>query len=106
MWANFYETSKQSPFRNPFTEAECETKSPSKTKTASPPPPPKGGSCEYGSPKFFLLCAAGGALSCGLTHTLVTPLDLVKCRIQTNPEKYGGIINGFKVTYAEDGLKG
>ena len=34
------------------------------------------------TPEFYLACAAGGALSCGLTHTLVTPLDLVKCRRQ------------------------
>ena len=39
-------------------------------------------SCEFGSPKFYALCAVGGALSCGLTHTAVTPLDLVKCRLQ------------------------
>ena len=39
-------------------------------------------SCEFGSAKFYALCAVGGALSCGLTHTAVTPLDLVKCRLQ------------------------
>ena len=39
-------------------------------------------SCEYGSAKFYALCGFGGVLSCGLTHTAVVPLDLVKCRIQ------------------------
>ena len=39
-------------------------------------------SCEFGSAKFFALCGFGGILSCGLTHTAVVPLDLVKCRIQ------------------------
>lgn len=39
-------------------------------------------SCEYGSLKFYALCGFGGVLSCGLTHTAVVPLDLVKCRIQ------------------------
>ena len=39
-------------------------------------------SCEFGSPKYYALCAVGGALSCGITHTAVTPLDLVKCRLQ------------------------
>ena len=39
-------------------------------------------SCEFGSAKYYALCAVGGALSCGLTHTAVTPLDLVKCRLQ------------------------
>uniref|UniRef100_A0A7N5KKZ7 Phosphate carrier protein, mitochondrial-like n=1 Tax=Ailuropoda melanoleuca TaxID=9646 RepID=A0A7N5KKZ7_AILME len=39
-------------------------------------------SCEYGSLKFYALCGFGGILSCGITHTAVVPLDLVKCRIQ------------------------
>lgn len=34
------------------------------------------------SPEFYAACAIGGVLSCGVTHTLVTPLDLVKCRRQ------------------------
>lgn len=53
-----------------------------------------------------MLCGFGGVLSCGITHTAVTPLDLVKCRIQTNPDKYKNIFKGFKVTFAEDGAKG
>ncbi len=39
-------------------------------------------SCEFGSAKYYALCGFGGILSCGLTHTAVVPLDLVKCRIQ------------------------
>lgn len=39
-------------------------------------------SCEYGSNKYYALCGFGGVLSCGLTHTAVVPLDLIKCRIQ------------------------
>lgn len=54
-------------------------------------------SCEFGSNQYFLLCGLGGILSCGLTHTMVTPLDLVKCRIQVNPEKYKSVVTGFKV---------
>ena len=42
----------------------------------------EGDSCEFGSAKYFALCGFGGVLSCGLTHTAVVPLDLVKCRIQ------------------------
>ncbi|PIO31441.1 hypothetical protein AB205_0151160 [Aquarana catesbeiana] len=41
-------------------------------------------SCEYGSTKFYAFCGFGGILSCGITHTAVVPLDLVKCRIQEN----------------------
>jgi len=63
-------------------------------------------SCEFGSAKYYALCAVGGALSCGITHTAVTPLDLVKCRIQVNKEKYKSIGNGFKVTVAEGGARG
>lgn len=51
----------------------------------------------FGSNKYYLLCAFGGLLSCGTTHTGIVPLDLVKCRIQVNPAKYKGIFNGFKV---------
>jgi len=63
-------------------------------------------SCEFGSNKYFALCAFGGVLSCGITHTAVTPLDLVKCRLQVDKEKYKSIGNGFKVTLAEGGTKG
>merc|ERR1712203_721103 len=63
-------------------------------------------SCEFGSQKYFALCAFGGVLSCGLTHTMVTPLDLVKCRLQVNKEKYGNLGKGFKVTIADAGARG
>lgn len=63
-------------------------------------------SCEFGSAKYFALCAFGGVLSCGITHTAVTPLDLVKCRLQVNKEKYKNLGNGFKITVAEQGVKG
>merc|ERR1712142_439261 len=55
---------------------------------------------------YYALCAVGGALSCGITHTAVTPLDLVKCRIQVNKEKYKSLGNGFKVTVADAGVRG
>jgi len=44
-------------------------------------------SCEFGSMKYYALCGFGGILSCGLTHTAVVPLDLVKCRIQVSRAK-------------------
>merc|ERR1711878_216555 len=65
-----------------------------------------GASCEFGSPKYYALCGFGGLLSCGLTHTAVTPLDLVKCRLQVNKEKYKNLGNGFKLTSAEGGAAG
>jgi len=62
-------------------------------------------SCEFGSSKYFALCGFGGILSCGTTHTAVVPLDLVKCRIQVNPAKYGGIVQGFRVSMADAGVR-
>jgi len=63
-------------------------------------------SCEFGSAKYFALCGFGGVLSCGITHTAVTPLDLVKCRLQVNKEKYKSLGNGFKLTVQEQGAAG
>ncbi|KAJ8682067.1 hypothetical protein QAD02_017859 [Eretmocerus hayati] len=65
-----------------------------------------GDSCEFGSNHYFMLCGLGGILSCGITHTMVTPLDLVKCRLQVDRAKYKSVVNGFKVTHAEDGTRG
>merc|ERR1712099_183211 len=66
----------------------------------------EGDSCEFGSSKYYALCGFGGLMSCGLTHTLVTPLDLVKCRLQVNKEKYKNLGNGFKLTVKESGASG
>jgi len=62
-------------------------------------------SCEYGSGKYYGLCGLAGILSCGITHTAVVPLDLVKCRMQVDPEKYGSVVKGFKITLKEAGPK-
>ncbi|CAH0548965.1 unnamed protein product [Brassicogethes aeneus] len=66
----------------------------------------EGDSCEFGSGKYFALCGLGGILSCGITHTAVVPLDLVKCRMQVDSVKYKGLFQGFGVTLKEDGVKG
>jgi solute carrier family 25 phosphate transporter 3 len=63
-------------------------------------------SCEPGTLKFYGLCAVGGAMSCGITHTAIVPLDLVKCRMQVDNAKYPSLGKGFKVTLAEDGVRG
>jgi len=64
---------------------------------------------EY-SPEYFVMCAIGGILSCGLTHTAVTPLDLVKCNAQANPTYFKGTMAGFSKIYsgalASEGFKG
>lgn len=31
---------------------------------------------------YYLKCMMGGILSCGITHTVICPLDIIKCRKQ------------------------
>ncbi|KAB0337244.1 hypothetical protein FD754_025290, partial [Muntiacus muntjak] len=60
-------------------------------------------SCEYGSVKFYALCGFGGVLSCGLTHTAVVPLDLVKCHMQ---DDFCGLAKGWAPTFIGHSLQG
>lgn len=55
------------------------------------------------SPTYFALCGIGGILSCGITHTAVTPLDLVKCNIQANPKEFKNTVQGMKFIYSGQG---
>jgi len=55
---------------------------------------------------YYLKCMVGGALSCGLTHTFVVPLDIVKCKMQVFPEKYKGLISGVGKVLSEEGARG
>ena len=52
---------------------------------------------------YYWKCTLGGILSCGLTHTAVCPMDVVKCNMQVAPEKYKGLISGLKTVIAEEG---
>jgi solute carrier family 25 phosphate transporter 3 len=63
------------------------------------------GQVEFGSTEYYLKCAVGGAISCGATHTLIVPLDLVKCRMQVDKAKYPNLGTGFKVTLQDGGVK-
>nr|PVC49548.1 mitochondrial phosphate carrier protein [Theileria orientalis] len=56
--------------------------------------------------KYYGKCMLGGILSCGLTHTLVTPLDVTKCKMQTNPQVYKSLISGLGVIMKQEGLPG
>lgn len=58
------------------------------------------------SPSFYAACSLGGAISCGSTHTLMTPLDLVKCKRQVHPKLYSSIFNGWSTIYKTSGFKG
>lgn len=68
--------------------------------------PAEGGKIKMYSPEFYQACAVGGALACGVTHMAVTPLDVVKCNMQVDPKKYGGIRQGFRIVAAEQGVSG
>lgn len=57
------------------------------------------GAIQLFSAEYYGYCAIGGALSCGLTHTAVTPLDLVKCNAQANPQAFKGVFQGFRIIY-------
>ncbi|KAI3385849.1 hypothetical protein SNEBB_000605 [Seison nebaliae] len=96
-----------SSFNNPFI-ANCESNvsSSSSYRSLYAAAATKKSDIVFGSPKYYALCGVGGVLSCGLTHTGVVPLDMVKCRLQTNIAKYKNITNGFKITVAEEGLRG
>jgi len=47
------------------------------------------------STEYFAACGVGGILSCGLTHWAVTPLDVVKCNLQANPQVFKSTAQGF-----------
>ncbi|KAM0026246.1 putative mitochondrial phosphate carrier protein Pic2/Mir1 [Helianthus debilis subsp. tardiflorus] len=50
------------------------------------------GKIEMYSPRFYATCTVGGILSFGLTHMMVTPLDLVKCNMQVTDFVLIGLI--------------
>ena len=54
--------------------------------------------------KYFLSGALAGGICCGVTHGALTPVDVVKTRIQLDPVKYNsGFVGGFKTVIAEEG---
>ncbi|ETI28089.1 hypothetical protein G647_00538 [Cladophialophora carrionii CBS 160.54] len=56
--------------------------------------------------KYFAACMLGGIVACGPTHTLVTPLDLVKTRRQVVPGIYKSNLQGWSSIYGKEGLRG
>lgn len=64
------------------------------------------GSIELYSPTYFGACALGGIISCGPTHTSVTPLDLVKCRRQVDSKIYSSNISAWRSIYKAEGIRG
>jgi len=100
---SLWDVARSNPFSSPIS-AQCESRlQGGEGRSFSAAAAAEGDSCEFGSAKYYALCGFGGILSCGITHTAVVPLDLVKCRIQVDPDKYKNIVNGFKVTVKEGG---
>jgi len=54
--------------------------------------------------KYFLSGALAGGICCSITHGALTPVDVVKTRIQLDPVKYNqGFIGGFRQIIASEG---
>lgn len=66
----------------------------------------KAGNIDLYSPKYYAACTVGGILACGITHTAVTPLDLVKCRRQVDSKLYKGNFQAWGLIYRQEGLRG
>ncbi|EDW73738.1 uncharacterized protein Dwil_GK19533 [Drosophila willistoni] len=129
MFKSLFEAAQNSTFKSPFTSVNCQSAANPSEVVSTPSAVParlndvqprqhsshhnfaaaavaEGDSCEFGSNHYFLLCGLGGIISCGSTHTMVVPLDLVKCRLQVDPAKYKSVFNGFRVSMAEEGVRG
>ncbi|KAF2266086.1 mitochondrial carrier [Lojkania enalia] len=66
----------------------------------------KTGKIELYSAKFYAACTFGGIMACGLTHTAVTPLDLVKCRRQVDSKMYKGNFEAWGKISRAEGVRG
>ena len=97
---------KTNIFGSPFPSASCSSGEVTAVPRSSMMAAAEGYSCEFGSATYYAYCGFGGILSCGITHTAVVPLDLVKCRIQVDPGKYKGIFQAGGLTIKEEGVRG
>lgn len=53
---------------------------------------------------FYLKAALAGGICCSITHGGMTPVDVVKTRIQLDPIKYNqGMVGGFRQVIAAEG---
>ncbi|CAD8206766.1 unnamed protein product [Paramecium pentaurelia] len=55
---------------------------------------------------YYVKCMIGGTLACGLTHTAIVPLDVVKCRRQVFPTLYKSLGDGLSTIYKTEGFGG
>ncbi|KAH8775503.1 mitochondrial carrier domain-containing protein [Diaporthe sp. PMI_573] len=66
----------------------------------------KTGKIELYSGKYYAACTFGGLMACGLTHTAVTPLDVVKTRRQVDSKLYTGNFQAWGKIYRVEGVRG
>lgn len=55
---------------------------------------------------YYFKCLQGGALACGLTHTAIVTLDVVKCQRQIDPNLYKSLGDGISTLWRNNGLRG
>ncbi|KAI9336726.1 mitochondrial carrier family [Obelidium mucronatum] len=56
------------------------------------------------TPMYFVKGALAGGICCGVTHGAMTPVDVVKTRIQLEPTVYNkGMVSGFRQIIAAEG---
>ncbi|KAI0394813.1 mitochondrial phosphate carrier protein [Xylariaceae sp. FL0594] len=73
---------------------------------ATPAAKARTGQIEMYSGGFYAAATFGGLLACGVTHTAVTPLDLVKCRRQVDSKLYKGNFQAWSMIYRKEGIRG
>jgi len=57
--------------------------------------------------EYYLKAALAGGICCSITHAAMTPVDVVKTRIQLDPVTYNkGLIGGFSQVMAKEGFSG
>lgn len=56
---------------------------------------------------YYIKAALAGGICCSVTHGAMTPVDVVKTRIQLDPVTYNrGLIGGFSQVIAKEGMGG
>jgi len=53
---------------------------------------------------IYSLFGFSGAAACAMTHSLVIPFDVVKTRLQTDPEQYANLIDGVTTISKKEGF--
>ncbi|BEI85625.1 hypothetical protein CcaverHIS002_0510260 [Cutaneotrichosporon cavernicola] len=83
---------------NPLFNPSAKFYAPAATEAKDAKAPPTGAD-------LYARFAVAGALGCAITHGALTPVDVVKTRIQLSPEIYNkGMINAFRQIISSEGV--